>query len=82
MRLSIVSWWNHMILKCPSCSAILYSRTSGICPECLTPLPKEFRLTDEEKTHREIEKEKLKVMVTVIQDTSKKKGMFKRFLGG
>ncbi|MBN2036465.1 MAG: hypothetical protein JW768_06955 [Chitinispirillaceae bacterium] len=69
-----------MIPKCPACSAPIYSRTSGICPECRSPLPGGLLLSEEEKRNRSIENEKLKQMVSEMQDKSKKKGVLKRFL--
>jgi hypothetical protein len=43
-------------------------------------LPKGLRLSDEEKLHRMMENEKLKNMVSEMQDKSKKKGVLRRFL--
>jgi hypothetical protein len=69
-----------IMIKCPSCSALLYSRTSGFCPECKASLPQDLRLNDDEKRKREFEGERLRQMAADLQDKSKKKGLIKRFL--
>jgi predicted amidophosphoribosyltransferase len=68
------------MIKCPSCSALLYSRTSGFCPECKSPLPDDLRLSDDEKQKRDDEAERLKQMTVDLKDRSKKKGILKRFV--
>jgi threonine synthase len=68
------------MIKCPSCSALLYSRISGICPECKSPLPQDLRLSEDEKRKRDDEVERLKQMTVDLKDKSKKKGLIKRFL--
>lgn len=67
------------MLTCPACSAFLYSRTSGICPECGSPLPQDLQLSDEEKKLRDAEGERLRQMTADLQDKSKKKGGLKKF---
>ena len=64
------------MIKCPSCSALLYSRTSGICPECKTALPQDMQLSMEEKIQQKMEQEKFKLMVGDLKDSSRKKGSF------
>jgi predicted amidophosphoribosyltransferase len=68
------------MVKCPSCSALLYSRTSGICPECKSPLPQDLQLSQEEKQNRKFEGERLRQMAADMQEKSKKKGLIRRFL--
>lgn len=60
---------------------MLYSRTSGFCPECKTELPKELQLSADEKQHQVLEREKFKLMVGDLQDKSKKKGLLRRIIG-
>jgi hypothetical protein len=67
------------MLTCPVCSALLYSRTSGICPECKSPLPLELQLSDDEKKQRNTEGKLLRQRVVDLQDKSKKKGGLKSF---
>jgi hypothetical protein len=69
------------MIKCPSCSRLLYSRSSGFCPECKALLPKDLQLNDEEKKKQTIDRENLKLMVVNLQEKSKKKGLIGRFLG-
>ena len=48
-----------MELHCPNCNAPVYSRKLTICGVCEKPLPKEFGMSDTEKTFwkQEMDKE-------------------------
>lgn len=40
-------------LRCPECNGLVYNRRYPLCEFCKIPLPKEFRLTENEKTESE-----------------------------
>jgi hypothetical protein len=59
--------------KCPSCNAILYSRMSGICPECRNRIPPELLPTEEEKLALKRDNEKMRNWVADEKEKRKKK---------
>jgi hypothetical protein len=68
------------MIKCPSCNAILYSRTSGACSECHAPLPKEMQPTEEEKKLRDAEYKMMKIWVEQAKEKASKNPI-KKMLG-
>ena len=48
-----------MEFRCPNCHSLIYSRKNKICGVCEQPLPKEFWMSDAEKTFwkQEMDKE-------------------------